>query len=233
LLLLSRALLGFEGERDAEASALAQRALRELGPNDGFLEPELRATDALAARRDPSEAAQKIEGALREAWPPSLRVKLLLRRADARMALNDLRGSVRDARAARIHAPSAGERILGCFSLALALERSGDEHAAFEELRLARLLATSLPAAEAAAAGMSDLFVFRPLDTQYVAALRSSEAAVSADAPEEQLAHYERAIRAWQEFIRMAAPDDRWLPLARTHLARCEARRHELAEAAL
>lgn len=233
LLLLSRALLGFDGERDSEARALVDRALGSLSESDAWLEPELRAVQALAARKNPLEARHLLTRALTSAWQPELRTELLRRRADAEMALFDLRASLRDARAARSFAPSAGERILGCFSLALALERNGDPPAAFAELRTARLLATSAQAAEEAAAGVGDAFVFRPLDVDYLAALRAMEAATSQDDIEQRIELYDRAVLAWSEYLRSAPREDRWIGAARTYQRECEAARRALAESLL
>lgn len=231
-LLVAQALLGFEGERDPEIHALVDRSRALLGADQGWVEAELSAVDALAARSSPTEALPKLGRALQSSFWPGLRAELLRRRADARMALLDLRGSARDARAAQAAAPSAGEKILGCFALALALERSGDQRAAFAELRVARLLSTSVQAAEVAAAGVAESFVFRPADAQYLAALRAMEVAESADDNERRLEHYERASNAWAEYLRSAPPEDRWLGLARARQKRCELAQRSLREAA-
>jgi hypothetical protein len=140
---------------------------------------------------------------------------------------------LRDARSAISVAPTAGERILGCFALALALERSGDPRAAFAELRTARLLASSAEAAEEAAAGIADAFVFRAIDADYLTALRAMEAAESADEPERGIEQYDRAIAAFGEYVKAAPSDDRWLGFARAHQRECEAARGALAETLL
>lgn len=231
LLLAAEALLGLEGEREAEIQALVQRALGLVGEEQLYLEAELRAVDALAARSSASVALPKLSRALANGWQPHLRAELFRRRAEARMVLADLRGSLRDARSAAATAPTDGEKILGCFAIALALERFGDERAAFEELRVARLLATSVQAAATAASGLVDSFVFRPADALYLAALRAMEAAEAADEPEQRLEHYERALGAWSEYLRTAPSDDRWLGAARAHQSQCERLRRANAEA--
>lgn len=233
LLLLARALLGFEGERDAEVRALVDKALRSLSEDEAWLEADLRAVQALASRTNPLEARQLVTRALGSSFRPELRAELFRRRADAAMALFDLRSSLRDARSAISVAPTAGERILGCFALALALERSGDPRAAFAELRTARLLASSAEAAEEAAAGIADAFVFRAIDADYLTALRAMEAAESADEPERGIEQYDRAIAAFGEYVKAAPSDDRWLGFARAHQRECEAARGALAETLL
>ena len=240
LLLAAEALLGLEGEREVEIRALVQRALGLVSEKQPYLEAELRAVDALAARSavaaraappPASVALPKLSRALMNGWQPHLRAELFRRRAEARMVLADLRGSLRDARSAAATAPTEGEKILGCFAIALALERFGDERAAFEELRVARLLATSVQAAGTAASGLVDSFVFRPADAQYLAALRAMEAAEAADEPEQRLEHYERALGAWSEYLRTAPKDDRWLGAARARQSQCERLRRANAEA--
>ncbi len=53
--------------------------------------------------------------------------------------------------------------------------------------------------------------------------------AAGATRPIEQLAAWESAARTWQLYLRAAAPTERWLPLAKAHLARSE-RERDLAK---
>ncbi|MGC4089303.1 MAG: hypothetical protein QM756_15730 [Polyangiaceae bacterium] len=227
-LLLAQALIGLDSQ--VEAASLLEQALARMEPQDAWLEAELRPLLALTELRDPARAERLLTRALGFAWQPALRSTLLRRRADARMAVLEVRGSQRDAAAALGSAVGVGQRVSAEIALGLALERAGDEPAAFRELGYARALSLANP--EEIGFGLDDLFLLRPLDAEYAAALIAMESALASEQPEAQLDQYQRALRAWAAYLERAPSDDRFRGNALGQLRRCEKARHALSRSA-
>ncbi|MFZ5890327.1 MAG: hypothetical protein ACOY0T_04595 [Myxococcota bacterium] len=222
IVLFARALLGPDREREQEARTLLEQALAALQPDEAWLEAELRPLLALSSHTQPSSAVTELTRALASAWHPALRGELLRRRSEAHMALSDVRAAVRDARSARSIASTPAERILASLALGLALERSGDQPAAFAELHTTWVLASTTREGEMALTRASEAFVFRPHDADYAIALVAMEGGASSDGDEQRAAHYRRALELWEDYLRSAAKTDRWLGAARAHQRACE-----------
>ncbi len=228
LILLARAMLDAQDEREDDARQLLERALGLLGRDEVWLEAEIRALLALAARFEPKTALAAVRDALPLVWEPSARSSLLRERAEAHMALFDVRRSLTDARRALAAAREPVAASLCRFELSLALERAGDLPAALNESHLARVSAPALFGSELGILELADAFTFRPQDSDYAAALAHMAAARRASEPERAEHEYQRAVAAWNRYLE-AAPQDRWAPSARAHAANCK---HSLARLA-
>jgi tetratricopeptide (TPR) repeat protein len=220
--LLAEALIGAELGRDEEALLLLDRAQALSGRNDAWLNANISHLRATALRGKPAEAARAVTRALPLVWEPPARSYLLRERAEAKMALGDVRGSAADARSALSFATNSQARALARYALGLALDRLGDPPQALHEIRTAMLTAPGLVDSAEDLTELAGIFGFRPHDARYVAALvRTVEARDESDL-EVRTVEYEGALVEWERFLAEAPADDRFLPLARSHQAGCE-----------
>jgi tetratricopeptide (TPR) repeat protein len=230
LLLLSQALLGAELGREDEAVALLERALTATEPEALWLRAEILPLLAAAVRSDPARAVREVSRALPLSWEPSVRSILFRERAEAKMALGQVRASAADARAALVAASTPVQRALARYALGLALERAGDLPSALSEIHIARLSAPALGGSELGILDLPGVFVFRPEDAEYVAALDAMAAARAASDVRDALLAYERALVAWEHYAAVVSAEDRWLAVAKVHAKECERARAGLAE---
>lgn len=231
LLVLGHVLLDAQVGREAEVRAIAARVLDRSGSGDEWLVAEARILEAHAARGVPAEAITATTRALPLVWEPVLRAGLLRQRAEARMAVGDVRGSVVDHRAALLSAERLAQRAVLRFGLGLALERSGDLPSALAELRLAQATAPRAGSTDLSVLDDPGTFVFRPYDVHYVSALTAMAVAQSAADSQSMLLDYERALVDWERFEIAAPAQDPWLASAKLHRATCERTRQELLRA--
>ena len=196
-----------------------------------WLEAEARLVLVLAAR-EPEAAIVEVGRALPLIWDSRTRSELFRRRADARMALGDVRGSLFDYRAALRADDSAKSRALARFGIALSLERSGNLPDAFSELRLARISAPRVFGVELGVLTLPGVFAYRNQDVSYVLALAEQSQALASTEPDAALAACDRAGQAWSEYIAEVKADDPWLERARRHAADLAARCQSLGPAA-
>jgi tetratricopeptide (TPR) repeat protein len=229
LILLSQALVGAELGREDEAVALLERALAATEPEQVWLEAEIRPLLAAATRSDPERSQREVTRALPLVWDPGIRSILFRQRAEARMALGKVRPSAQDARSALEAASTPVQRALARFALGLALERSGDLPSALSEIHIARLSAPALGGSELGILDLPGVFVFRPEDAEYVAALDAMAAARAAADVRDAVLGYERALVAWEHYIAVVSSEDRWLSVARVHAGECERARDRLS----
>jgi tetratricopeptide (TPR) repeat protein len=157
------------------------------------------------------------------------RATALLNLAEAEMRLSHMQESIalyRDAMAlaatlaATRGVVSASVHI--AWGLAVALDRNGEPTASREQARIALGMDPELQRIQ-----FSDDYFFVPAyERQYYVGLGMMEQARQRNAPE----MWVRAERPWSEYVRLAAAGDRWLPLAKAHLAECK-REHAAAVA--
>lgn len=219
--LVANALLTAGLDREREAAELLERALSDLAAPAPWLEAEILPLLAAAARADAARAVTAVDRALPLVWDEAGRAFLLVERAEAKMALGEVRASVRDARLSLSVARGARARALSRFWLGLGLERSGDLPAALAEMRLARL---ELPAGDPDILDDPDTFALRPLDADYAAGLagRAMAEAEGKLEPKRALSHYAQALWSFARYVKAAPSDDRWLASARAHHKVCE-----------
>jgi hypothetical protein len=216
-LVFAQTLLGSELGREVEAAALARGVLAEDGPDSAWLEAEARMILAEAAT-DPETAMREVGRALPLVWDSRARSDLFRRRADAKMAAYDVRGSLSDYRAALEADDSARRSALARFGLGLALERSGNLPQALAELRVARLAAPRLFGVELGVLTLPGVFAFRSYDVHYVVALSERSLIPNPADPEAEAAACERALSAFREYLAESPPSDRFRDRAERHL---------------
>lgn len=221
-LLLAQAMIEADLGGEGEAESLLLHVIEQLESGATWLEAEARVLLAAAARGMPELALERVSRALPLVWDPATRSALLRERAEARMALGDVRGSAADQRAALSTAQSPVQRALARFGLGLALERGGDLPGALGELRLAHASAPPIAGTDLGILELPGAFVFRPFDAHYTAALSAMGRARLAADPERALLDYERAVVGWEHFVAAAPSDDRWVPAARLYQSGCE-----------
>jgi tetratricopeptide (TPR) repeat protein len=231
LLALGDALLRADVGREDEVRDLAERVLAGVGPGEEWLEADARLLYALASRGAPELAIRAATRALPLVWIPSARSTLLRERAEARLALGDARGSIRDLHAAIVAADLPVQKALARFLLGLALERLGDLPSGMAELRHAQAVAPRSGTSDLTVLDEPDVFLFRSQDVHYVSALAAMAAAATAVDVEAIRREYERAIRDWERFEIAAPPEDPWLGNARLHRRACERALSALAPA--
>lgn len=171
------------------------------------------------------------DAALRFEPQPFARARLLANRAESYMAIGDITAAVDGYRGAigLLSAPiemfTLGPTTL--WGLAVALDRSGDLDGALEAIRLARTydpLDRNLNGPGWFYVPAYDRFYYQALG-HWSAARRATLSAVRA-------AEYLSAVAHWQEYLDSAAPDDRWIGVARARLRQSEKERDARASAA-
>jgi tetratricopeptide (TPR) repeat protein len=220
---LAEVLIGAELGREAEAAALARAVLAELPPDGAWLEAEARLV-LVHAVIEPEAAVREIGRALPWTWDSRTRSDLFRRRADAKMALGDLRGALADYRLALRADDSARRSALARFGIGLALERMGNLPEAFAELRLARLSAPRVFGVELGVLALPSVFAFRPADVHYVVALTERSSIPNLVDPDSDAATCDRAMAAFREYIAAVRAEDPFVERSRRHLAEITAR---------
>jgi tetratricopeptide (TPR) repeat protein len=152
------------------------------------------------------------------------RARLLANRAEAYMAIGEITLALEGYRAA-LSLLSSVEMIFGLgpttlWGLAVALDRTGDLDSGLDAVRLARTYDPKDERIES-----PSWFYVPAYDKYYYQALGHWSAARVADLNAAKTERYRRAIASWEEYIASAAPEDKWLPLARVRLRQCEKER--------
>jgi tetratricopeptide (TPR) repeat protein len=198
-----RAALALEGAlREAPDHPLATRAYSELGiclAKLGRPEDEILAYDGYLARESDKHS----------------RALTLYNRGDAQMLLAQrdpgrLVLAVRDYRAALVVEPDLGSAHWG---LAIALDRSGDSPGALAAAKAAIVY----DPLEQQISGPGVFFV-PPYDQYWYEALSAMARAQQLDDAPSSVLLWETAVAKWASFVATAAGDDRWVPLAKSHL---------------
>jgi tetratricopeptide (TPR) repeat protein len=157
------------------------------------------------------------------------RARLLANRAEAYMLLGDITAAVDGYRVA-LAILTADYMMFGSgpttlWGLAVALDRSGDLDSGLDAIRVAR----SYDAQDKQINGPG-WFYMPDYDRHWYEALghwqvaRKGEVVTSV-----RIDAYARAVASWEEYLSSAAPDDKWLPLARVRLKQCEKERAAFA----
>ncbi len=118
--------------------------------------------------------------------------------------------------------------VMARWGLVVALDRSGDPADAAHE---ASIVCQQDPDERIIGKTEDEGVFFRPEYERdwYLALGRTEHARLATDAREAQ-AKWNVVVQTWADYVRRATPDDRWLGLARAHLASAEAKR-DAAEA--
>ena len=221
-------------DRHDEALAVLRPAL-DLAPRDAAAAPAWLAYAFAAAKTDRSR--EEIEGydAL-IALSFEARPTVLANRAEAEMRLGNLDAAVsgyRDVIFGLEHAPGgrasdAQSLVLARWGLAVALDRLGDTTTSRSEA----LTAAREDPQEKYIGDRNDVFFVPDYERDwYYGVGRAERARLETDA---RLAveAWDLVVRTWADYVARAVPSDRWLPLARAHLASAESER-QIASARL
>jgi tetratricopeptide (TPR) repeat protein len=192
--------------RDAPDHPLATRAYFELG----VCLAKLGRTDAEIVAYDEY---------LRRQSDPQNRALALANRAEAHMTLGrqphmtfgKLTLAVNDYRAALLIDPGYPQAHWG---LSVALDRSGDAPGALAEAKLA----VTYDPLEQQISGPGVFFV-PPYEQFWYEGLSATARAQQLDDAPSSILLWETAAAKWAAYVAVAASDDRWLPLAKAHLA--------------
>jgi tetratricopeptide (TPR) repeat protein len=214
-------------DRHEEALSVLTPALA-MAPNDGGAPDAWLAYAYAAAKLDRSrEEIQGYDAALAASMDD--RTVILSNRAEAEMRLGNLDAAVagyRDVIYRVEHAtfsrPSDESiRVLARWGLAVALDRDGDPAAAEREA----LIAVEEDPREHFIGDHEKVFFVPEYERDWYYALGRTEHAKQETDPAQALEQWAFVVQTWADYVKRAAPNDRWLALARTHLASAEARR--------
>jgi len=221
------------------------QGLRHYEEAARVLEPALamapRHSAALRAWRALADAAAHLERARQEldAYDAYLSLapddpwtlEVLGNRAEAEMRLGNLEQAVagyRDVIERIEHAPFGQVEdfdvlVLARWGLAVALDRSGDSGDAQHE---ASVVAQQDPDERIIGRTEEEGVFFRPeYERDWYLALGRGEHARQATDARDAMVKWSRVVQTWADYVRRASPDDRWVGLARAHLASAEAER--------
>ena len=157
---------------------------------------------------------------------PHERSRLLANRAEAYMLIGDITAAVSGYRDALALLSTdyllfnSGPTTL--WGLAVALDRAGDLDAGLASVRLAR----SYDPQDEQLNG-DGWFYLPDYDRHWYGALGHWMVARKTDMGSVRADAYARAVTAWEEYVSHAAPDDRWVAVARVRLAQCKKERAE------
>jgi len=224
----------YELKRYEEALRVLEPALA-LSPHEPASAEAWEALAFAAARLDRSK--QEIEGydeCLALSLSRSSNLSILSNRAEAYMRLGNLEEAVAGYRevieiVAHRHYGRPSDfltLILARWGLAVALDRSGDSAEAEHEAQLA----AELDPEERVIGDTEDVFFVPDYERDWYYALGRAQHAKHAPNPEHALALWHLTVETWTHYIARAWPNDRWVRLARAHLASAQAEERRAAE---
>jgi tetratricopeptide (TPR) repeat protein len=151
---------------------------------------------------------------LRRETDTSSRANAIANRGEARMVQGDLAAAIEDLRASLALLP---DNALAHFSLAVALDRTGDRTGALAEAKIA----ITYDALDQQI-GSPNVFFMPPYDRYWYDALGATARAQQIDDAATSILWWETAAGKWKEYIDAAGPQDRWIGFATSHLISTE-----------
>jgi tetratricopeptide (TPR) repeat protein len=196
------------------AAPVLESALRDA-PNHPL------ATDAYfslaicyAKQNRAEEEVTVYEEYLRRETDPASRAGALSNRAEAQMLMGRLSAAVADYRASLALEP---DNVFAHWGLSVALDRSGDTPSALAEAKAAITFDPLDQQLES-----PNWFFVPPYDRYWYEALGAMARAGDADDAATSIVWWDTARGKWRDYGAFAPSDDRWLALAKAHLASCE-----------
>lgn len=210
-----------------EAIAVLQPAVDEYPDHPAVSNALLALAYAYAKLDQPKGEREAYKRFLAKDTTESSRATATLNLAEAEMRLGNLPDAIagyREAVAISMELPNTMggslTAILGMWGLSVALDRSGDPVGAANETKLANQLD---PGQRIIGDDRSDAVFFEPKHERFwYTALGAQEEARAAVDPRLAMLQWRAASERWNGYVRGAEatdPTDRWLPLARAHLA--------------
>jgi tetratricopeptide (TPR) repeat protein len=214
-------------DRHEEALAVLEPALA-MAPDHSAAPRAWLSLAFAAAKLDRSrEEIRGYDAFLARSTEPDASV--LANRAEAEMRLGDLDAAVagyREVIDGLEHGRFVGQDAymqlaLARWGLAVALDRSGDRGAAESEARTA----VESDPREAFIGDQENVFFVPAYERDWYYGLGRAERAKLATDAARAVAMWDLTVQTWADYIQKAASTDRWLPLARAHLASAKAAR--------
>ena len=167
-----------------------------------------------AKRSQPEEEIRAYDEFLRRETDSTARAGALSNRAEAQMLLGRLTPAITDYRSSLALEP---DNVLAHWGLSVALDRSGDMPGALAEAKAAITFDPLDQQLES-----PNVFFMPPYDRYWYEGIGAMARAGDLDDAATSMLWWETALGKWRDYVGLATSDDRWLPLARAHLATCE-----------
>jgi tetratricopeptide (TPR) repeat protein len=167
-----------------------------------------------AKQSRPEEEIRAYDDFLRRETDSTARAMALSNRGEAQMLLGRVSTAIADYRASLALEPDG---VLAHWDLAVALDRSGDTPGAMVEAKAAITFDPLDQQLES-----PNVFFMPPYDRYWYEGLGAMARAADMDDAATSILWWETAVGKWRDFVGIADSDDRWLPLAKAHLASCE-----------
>jgi tetratricopeptide (TPR) repeat protein len=220
--LMAKALLASGHARAGDARRLLEAALPRLP--EGLLAAEAWYSLGLAnsVLDEPLRARVAYTRAIELSWDSELRAGSFYNRGEENMRLGELDLAISDYRRAILLGREPDALALAHFGLGVALERSSDLPAAYQELD--RALAVTLPVPPFPTEDPLELpgvFFVPAYERHYLDALvNMARARHTSGSVQKDL--YGRAVSAWDAYLGAASESERWYDHARAHRERCK-----------
>jgi tetratricopeptide (TPR) repeat protein len=205
---------------DRAARAL-ESALREAPNYPAAAEAYFSLGICYAKLNRPEEEIVAYDEAIRRDTLERRRAITFMNRGDAQMLLGRLQGAISDYRASLRINP---EEVLTHWSLAVALDRTGDAPGALNEAKIA----ITYDPLDQKIGDKDQVFFVPEYDRYWYEGIGAMAHAQQIDDPATSILWWETAVAKWAEYVAVASAEDPWIRLAKAHHASCE---RQLAEA--
>ncbi|HEY3593620.1 MAG TPA: tetratricopeptide repeat protein [Polyangiaceae bacterium] len=205
--------LSMLGEYDRAAPVL-ESALRDGPDHPRATEGYFQVAICYAKQYRPEEEIQAYDEFLRRETDSGSRAQALSNRGEAQMLIGRLTPAIADYRASLVLEPDSP---LTHWGLAVALDRNGDMPGALTEANTAITYDPLDQRLES-----SDVFFMPPYDRYWYEGIGAMARAGAIDDAATSTLWWETAVGKWRDYIGLATSDDRWLALAKAHLASCD-----------
>jgi tetratricopeptide (TPR) repeat protein len=201
-------------KRYEPAMNVLQAALRRAPDHPAATDAYFSIAICYAKLGRPADEIAAYEEFLRRETDNSSRANAMANRGEAHMVHGNLAAAIEDLRASLA---VASDNALAHFSLAVALDRSGDRRGAIAEAKLAL---TYDPLGQQI--GSPSVFFMPPYDRYWYDALGAMARAELVNDVATSILWWETAAGKWKEYIDAAGPQDRWIGSAKSQLVSAE-----------
>jgi tetratricopeptide (TPR) repeat protein len=205
--------LSLLGEYDRAAPVL-ESALRQAPDHPLSTEAYFSVAICYAKQNRADDEIVAYDEFLRRETDPGSRAQALSNRAEAQMLVGRMGPAVADYRASLTLEPDSA---LAHWGLSVALDRSGDVPGALSEAKIAITYDPLDQQLES-----PNVFFMPPYDRYWYEGIGAMARAGDIDDAATSILWWETAAGKWRDYVGLATSDDRWLPLAKAHLASCD-----------
>jgi len=196
------------------ATPVLESALRQAPNHPLATEAFFSVAICYAKQNRPEDEIVAYDEFLRRETDSGARAQALSNRAEAQMLVGKLPSAIADYRASL---SLEADNSLAHRGLAVALDRSGDVPGALAETKVAITYDPLDQQLES-----PNVFFMPPYDRYWYEGIGAMARAGDIDDAATSILWWETAVGKWRDYVEHATSDDRWLPLARAHLASCE-----------